>query len=43
MILTYTKIVEEKFKNRREFTDNYSVLSLKRSQVIDKKYQELQK
>lgn len=42
IIITYTRIVEEKFKNNAELSRDYSILTSKREEVMGRKYRHLE-
>lgn len=42
IIMTYTKIVEEKCRNQIDFNQSYSILTNKREEVINKKQRGLE-
>jgi len=42
IIITYTRIVEEKFAGNVELSRDYSMLSTKRDEIIAKKYKNLE-
>lgn len=41
IIITYTRIVEEKFQNNAELSRDYSMLTNKRDEVMGRKYKHL--
>jgi hypothetical protein len=42
IIMTYTKIVEDRCKNQLDLNQSYSVLTAKRDEVITRKQQNLE-